>query len=595
VLRTHYRSFLRPGRVLLTGHSHQAWPDKAREGILRAFDDAAEHVDDKWSRAFEVAEVVRDCIAQHVGGTSREVALASNTHELVARFLSALPLRTRPRLVTTTGEFHTLYRQLRRLSEEGVAVTFVDAHPVETLAERLLAEVNHDVAAVLTSTVLFETSSIVSGLKTLVSEAKKRGAEVLLDVYHAMNVVPMGAEDTHGAFVTGGGYKYAQWGEGVCFLRVPKGCELRPVYTGWFADFAHLAERRSDVQVTYASDGAERFAGATYDPTSHYRAAEVIAFFREQGLTVEVLRALSLRQTERIIQTLDAAGLAVVTPKEPTRRGGFVSVRCDHASTVVDTLRRGDVWVDARGDLVRLGPAPYTTDDEIDQATAALIAAVRLSVVRKIDLKTPQLPLVVSAETFDGFAWSPCHTLEWHAPDRAVVLNGFDGTLPLRWAFVFRERWEQLPAELAWLHTGRDHAREIDLSEDAWALAPYAIDDATDLLWEHKRSPGETFWLAADNVNALFWALHDWAHYHNHGDFTDRPSTELQCDVSALVWLWINRKSIELPDSHWNHIREGAIEEQQRLMAVTTTSRCTTPTLLQYPEKLWELASQLSL
>ncbi|MEM7609394.1 MAG: kynureninase, partial [Myxococcota bacterium] len=48
-LRPFYGRFLDADRILLTGHSHQAWPDVAREGVLQAFDDAAAHVDDKWS------------------------------------------------------------------------------------------------------------------------------------------------------------------------------------------------------------------------------------------------------------------------------------------------------------------------------------------------------------------------------------------------------------------------------------------------------------------------------------------------------------------------------------------------------------------
>ena len=47
-----------------------------------------------------------------------------------------------------------------------------------------------------------------------------------------------------------------------------------------------------------------RFAGATYDPTSHYRSARVFDFFQEQGLTPEALRENYLRQT-----TLLADGL----------------------------------------------------------------------------------------------------------------------------------------------------------------------------------------------------------------------------------------------------------------------------------------------
>ena len=44
-LAPHYSAFRVDERLLLTGHSHQAWPDVAREGQLEAFEDAARHVD----------------------------------------------------------------------------------------------------------------------------------------------------------------------------------------------------------------------------------------------------------------------------------------------------------------------------------------------------------------------------------------------------------------------------------------------------------------------------------------------------------------------------------------------------------------------
>ena len=82
--------------------------------------DAAEHVDEKWDLAFARADRVRRGYATLLDDPHGDYALAANTHELVIRFLSALPLRERPVLVTTDGEFHTLRRQLDRLAEEGV-------------------------------------------------------------------------------------------------------------------------------------------------------------------------------------------------------------------------------------------------------------------------------------------------------------------------------------------------------------------------------------------------------------------------------------------------------------------------------------------
>jgi selenocysteine lyase/cysteine desulfurase len=378
-LRAHYRAFVRPERVLLTGHSHQAWPDVAREAQLAAFDDAAECVDDKWERAFAAADAVRDAVVARIGGAREQIALGQNTHELVTRFLSALDWTRRRHLVTTTGEFHTIHRQLHRLAEAGVEVTFVEAQPVATLAERLAAAVRPDTAAVLTSTVLFGSSAVVPHLAELCRVATQRGAQVLLDAYHAFGVVPFDLQDFGAApvFLVAGGYKYAQWGEGVCFLRVPPGTEeMRPVYTGWFAAFGQLAARRGeDDAVPYGASGAVRFAGSTYDPTSHYRARAVAQFFEAQGLTMPRLAASYRRQTARILDAL--ADWDVLTPREPEARGGFVAVRVGNASEVVEGMRARGVLVDARGDVVRLGPAPYLTDEEIDHGVSVFTQVAR--------------------------------------------------------------------------------------------------------------------------------------------------------------------------------------------------------------------------
>lgn len=376
-LRPHYRAFLdregAPRRILLTGHSHQAWPDVAREGQLEAFDVAARDVDDKWDAVFAAQAELRAHTASRIGARADELAFAPNTHELVVRFLSALPLARKPRLVTTTGEFHSAFRQLRRLAEEGIEVVFVEAEPAATLSERLLEAVDARTSAVVTSTVLFGTSSVVPGLEELVRGARGRGAEVLLDAYHAFDIVPFAVPE--GAYLVAGGYKYAQWGEGVCFLRVPTGSTLRPVYTGWFAGFAHLADRRPSGPVAYEADGATRFAGSTFDPTSTFRARSVARFFEAQGMTPERLRSTSLRQTARILAAArELPGVVVATPTEDAARGGFVALQTPHASRLVAELREDGVFTDARGEMLRLGPAPYLLDEEIDEALRLLRA-----------------------------------------------------------------------------------------------------------------------------------------------------------------------------------------------------------------------------
>src|SRR5688572_26142921 len=109
-LAAHYSRFRVSDRTLLTGHSHQAWPDVGFEAQQRAWLDAAEYVDDKWERAGQQAARVREGFARLLGDSADRIALGQNTHELVTRWLSALPLRDRPRLITTDAEFHSLRR-----------------------------------------------------------------------------------------------------------------------------------------------------------------------------------------------------------------------------------------------------------------------------------------------------------------------------------------------------------------------------------------------------------------------------------------------------------------------------------------------------
>jgi len=377
-LAAHYSRFRVSERILLTGHSHQAWPDVAFEAQQRAWLDAAELVDHKWDRAFEQAEGVRAGFARLLGDASENIALGQNTHELVTRWLSALPLMTRRRIVTTDGEFHTIRRQLDRLAEEGLEIIRVPARPVEELCARAAREVDDRTLAVMVSSVLFGTAEIVPELNHIAAACEERGTPLLVDAYHHLNVVPfdvraMGLER---AFVTGGGYKYCQLGEGNCFLRVPSGTRLRPVLTGWFSEFARLdSATRQAGAVSYPA-GAAAFAGATYDPTSHYRAAAVFDFHTAQGLTPERLRAISMRQMgvlENAIAALDldpSRARVVQMPSE--RRAGFLAVRSPHASELVQVLRRDGVSADSRGDILRLGPAPYVSDEQLHEAVAKL-------------------------------------------------------------------------------------------------------------------------------------------------------------------------------------------------------------------------------
>jgi hypothetical protein len=154
------------------------------------------------------------------------------------------------------------------------------------------------------------------------------------------------------------------------------------------------------------------------------------------------------------------------------------------------------------------------------------------------------MPRVVADGVFDAWSWCGSTVLEWH-PGSEMTMGPIESANPPGLVFVLRDATKHafLPRELAKLH-----ARGYGLDEEQ-ALAPWAIDDATDLLYEHRTPPHDVFWLAAPALDTLVWGLHDWAHFHNHGPFDQPAMTELQCDLLALHWLRRNAQAIGLSDA----------------------------------------------
>lgn len=393
-LARHYTAFRVEDRLLFTGHSHQAWPDVAYEGQKQAWCDAAAHVDAKWDLVAAKVERVADGYRGLMGGADGDFALDANTHALVVRFLSALPIRERPRIVTTDGEFHSIRRQLDRLAEEGIEVVRVAVDPVDTLAERVGEAVDERTACAMISSVLFGSGLVVPGLAAVADACLARGAELLVDAYHSLGVVPFSLDGLERAFVVAGGYKYLQLGEGNCVLRIPPDCAMRPLVTGWFAEFAELAESPETVETVESAgpagsrrtrdgrrvqygEGAARFAGSTFDPTSVYRASAVLDFFLEHGLTPRFLREVSQHQVGLLVDTftgldLDPAVVRLHSEMPLEQRGGFLALEAQRAGELRAALLERGVRTDHRGTVLRFGPAPYLSDRQITDAIGIL-------------------------------------------------------------------------------------------------------------------------------------------------------------------------------------------------------------------------------
>lgn len=395
--RQNYSRFLDldPGKLHFAAHSHHPWPDCTRAAHLQYWDDSAKGMDHKWDAIFEtVLGTAKTSIAELLNlEDATTLVTAPNTHEFMARLLSCLPVGKPVRLLTTDSEFHSADRQIRRFEEEeNVTVDRVSVEPFETFSTRFKAKLldpslSYDF--VFFSHVFFNSGFIVKDLESIVETVSVKTVKssqtiLAIDGYHAFCAIPIDLKKIQSrVFYLAGGYKYAQSGEGACFMHVPKNCILRPANTGWFAHYESLTENSlTQKEVTenstalkmirktqYSEDGT-RFAGATSDPTCWYRFNAVMNWWKRDAISVA-----STREHVKTLQRLFLDQTKEHALKEWTEEklvvkiddcGSFLTFSFPDAQKKVEKLKEKNVIVDARNDRLRVGFGIYQSQKDID-------------------------------------------------------------------------------------------------------------------------------------------------------------------------------------------------------------------------------------
>lgn len=385
MLKTHFSEFRRanPAWLHFAAHSHHPWPDVTREAHARYWTDSATLADRKWRRVLgEVLASAQAHVARLLSlPDPRQVAFAPNTHEFVLRLYSALDWSRPVRVLASAHEFHSFGRQTRRLAETGrLELTQVPAEPYATFTERFAkACASADWDMVWLSQVFFDSGFVVTDLERIVEAAPAR-ALVAIDGYHAFCALPVDLTRIHRrAFYLAGGYKYAMSGEGVCFLAIPPGCELRPVDTGWYASFDAIAGPVGS-SVPYAAD-AFRFWGATFDPSGLYRFNAVMDWLVALGVQVRDIHAHAHRLQEHFLDALVHAAplrlpVSSLAPPRGLPRGNFLAFDVDEAEQIQVCLAARDIYIDRRERRLRFGFGVYHDEDGVAELLGRLQVAL---------------------------------------------------------------------------------------------------------------------------------------------------------------------------------------------------------------------------
>lgn len=390
--KKYYSLFLEKNKNIqhYASHSHHYWPDVTRDAMLEYWDTSASFIDDKWNYFFETKiPMTQKLIANVLNLTEpQQISFAANTHEFVTRLLSCFGNK-KIKVLTTDSEFYSFDRQINRLKDLNfIDVIKIPTMPFESFENRFIEKCNEwNPDLIFTSQVFFNSGVSILDLTKFVNLIYRPNRMVVIDAYHAFMAVPTDLKPIQDKiFYLAGSYKYAQGGEGCCFLFSPKNNNYLPANTGWFAGFQDLSKDENskaevgvgagagvsaggDGAVTFLNDGS-RFAGSTMDYSALFRLNAVLTLFEKENITVQKIhqhiQMLQNNFREHIKSIhhphLNEKNILSIDYQRHGHFYAFALPSYEYTQKIHDELRAHNIWTDYRGSRLRFGFGLYQED-----------------------------------------------------------------------------------------------------------------------------------------------------------------------------------------------------------------------------------------
>ncbi|MEU4557073.1 kynureninase [Actinoplanes sp. NPDC023936] len=313
-----------------------------------------------------------------LGAAAGQTVIADSTTVLIYK-LARAAVDARPgrrRVVLDTDNFPTDRYVLEGIAaERGLELVWISTDPVTGVHPAQVAEVVDE----RTALVLFSHVAYRSGWLADIPEinriAHEAGALTMWDLCHSAGSVPVSLDEWGVDLAVGCTYKYLNGGPGApafAYLRRELQDELRQPITGWMG-------HRAAFEMGHGHEpapGVRALLSGTPPILAMVPLHANLDMLAEAG--IEAVRAKSLLLTGYVLDLADALlaghGVEVVSPRDPARRGGHVTLRRPGFEQFLEPLWDSGVIPDyRRPDGLRIGPAPLSTSfTEVHQGLSVL-------------------------------------------------------------------------------------------------------------------------------------------------------------------------------------------------------------------------------
>jgi cysteine desulfurase/selenocysteine lyase len=316
----------------------------------------------------------RELAARLIGATPAEIALMVNTTYGINLAARALGLAAGDVVVLSDREFPAnVYPWMALERDLGVTVRrlpCVDGLPDEPALLRAIADPAVKVVAV--SWVQFATGWRAD-LAAIGRRCRERGVFLVVDAMQGLGAATLDVNACMIDVLACGGQKWlmSPWGTGFTWVRRELVERMAPHAVGWMAvqgsdDFTRL----TDYDLTWRDD-ARRFEVITLPFQDFAGLAASLELIHELG-PANIERHVTMLADAIVERASASRSAALVTPADPARRAGIVSIRPADAPLASRRLAAAGVSHSLREGNIRLSPHCYNTLGEIDHALAVL-------------------------------------------------------------------------------------------------------------------------------------------------------------------------------------------------------------------------------
>ncbi|MFK4438808.1 selenocysteine lyase/cysteine desulfurase [Paenibacillus sp. RC73] len=307
-------------------------------------------------------EEARGHFAKLIGAEPDEIAVLSSASEAIARVATALPyVSGKEGIVYADTDFPTVGHIWQAQDQFREHIRCIPSMHGEVTLQQYEKHITENTALVMVSHVNY-TNGFQQDLKSMADVAHRNQALLFVDAYQSAGIIPMDVKAMGVDILVAGARKYMLGIPGVAFLYVSNDWidRFKPKLTGWLGQ---EAASRFDITRSVLAAGARRFETGLPSFISIFAANAALKLLLEIGVTD--IQAYMSELLEFSMEYGRRKGLSIRLPSGEGALPGLIAVEVADASAVERRLRRQNIIVSARKDVIRVAPHFYNTAEEI--------------------------------------------------------------------------------------------------------------------------------------------------------------------------------------------------------------------------------------